>query len=65
MYRTALNNLEQISEEIHFKRQNQMSIKLPPREPGVGAENPDEFIEFPNLGKFELISPSLIFYLSI
>ncbi|CAF0886089.1 unnamed protein product [Adineta steineri] len=50
-YRAALNNLEQISEEIHMKRKNQISIKLPPREPGVGAEHPDEFIELPN---FEL-----------
>ncbi|CAF1504547.1 unnamed protein product [Adineta ricciae] len=50
-YRTALNNLEQISEEIHIQRQNQIPIKLPAREPGVGAEKPDEFIELPTLGK--------------
>ncbi|CAF1114986.1 unnamed protein product [Rotaria sp. Silwood1] len=49
MYRTALNNLERISEEIHSKRKNQLLIKLPPREPGVGSDKPDEFIELPDL----------------
>ncbi|CAF0756054.1 unnamed protein product [Didymodactylos carnosus] len=41
MYRAALNNLERISEEIHLKRKNRV-LDLPPREPGVGSENPDE-----------------------
>ena len=67
MYRTALNNLERISEEvsralvsirvrssmslqIHLKRKNQLLVKLPPREPGVGSDRPDEFIELPDLG---------------
>ncbi|CAF1458748.1 unnamed protein product [Rotaria magnacalcarata] len=49
MYRTALNNLERISEEIHLKRNNPLVIKLPPREPGVGSDKPDEFIEMPDL----------------
>jgi len=49
MYRTALNNLERISEEIHSKRNSQALIKLPPREPGVGSDKPDEFIELPDL----------------
>ncbi|CAF1632707.1 unnamed protein product, partial [Didymodactylos carnosus] len=52
MYRTALNNLEQISEEIHLKRKNRR-LDLPPREPGVGSENPDDDnfqpIEIPDL----------------
>jgi hypothetical protein len=68
MYRTALNNLEGISEEvdmmwfnqvefiidhtfqIHSKRKSQMLVKLPPREPGVGSDRPDEFIELTALG---------------
>ncbi|CAF3937478.1 unnamed protein product [Rotaria sordida] len=49
MYRTALNNLERISEEIHSKRKNHLLINLPPREPGVGSDKPDEFIELPDL----------------
>ena len=69
MYKTALNNLERISEEvrimnvrspfvlfaflkIHMKRKTHIFHKLPPREPGVGSERPDEFIEMPKLGKF-------------
>ncbi|CAF1514689.1 unnamed protein product [Rotaria sordida] len=48
-YRTALNNLEQISDEIHTKRKNEILIKLPLREPTIGAEKSDEFIELPNL----------------
>ena len=68
MYRTALNNLERISEEvspslmsyysfsdsseqIHSKRNTQLLMKLPPREPGVGSDKPDEFIELPDLGE--------------
>ncbi|CAF1043382.1 unnamed protein product [Rotaria sp. Silwood1] len=47
-YRTALNNLEQISDEIHTKRKNQIIMKLPLREPAVGAEKSDEFIEIPS-----------------
>ncbi|CAF0733277.1 unnamed protein product [Adineta ricciae] len=58
-YRTALNNLEQISEEIHIQRQNQTPIKLPPREPGVGAEKPDEFIELPTLDLNEFVKIDL------
>ncbi|CAF1421041.1 unnamed protein product [Adineta steineri] len=60
MYRTALNNLERISEEIHLKRKSQLSIKLPPREPGVGSDRPDEFIELPDLEltEFPKIDPS-------
>jgi hypothetical protein len=27
-------------------------MNLPPREPGVGSDKPDEFIELPNLGKY-------------
>ncbi|UJR22309.1 hypothetical protein I4U23_025371 [Adineta vaga] len=49
MYRTALNNLERISEEIHIKRKTQLIMQLPPREPGVGSDKPDEFIELPDL----------------
>ncbi|CAF2724584.1 unnamed protein product [Rotaria sp. Silwood2] len=49
MYRTALNNLERISEEIHSKRKSYSLMKLPPREPGVGSDKPDEFIELPDL----------------
>ncbi|UJR26801.1 hypothetical protein I4U23_008114 [Adineta vaga] len=58
-YRTALNNLEQISEEIHIKRKNQIPIKLPPREPGVGAEKPDEFIELSSLESTEFVKIDL------
>ncbi|KAK2140862.1 hypothetical protein LSH36_1225g00022 [Paralvinella palmiformis] len=36
-YRTALSNLEAISEEIHQKRRKR--LLLPPRTPGVGAES--------------------------
>lgn len=72
MYRTALNNLERISEEvhrmkpifhsinflfqIHSKRSSQLLMKLPPREPGVGSDKPDEFIELPTLGKYTNLS---------
>ena len=72
MYRTALNNLERISEEvrgtnpifhpidlllqIHSKRSSQLLMKLPPREPGVGSDKPDEFIELPTLGKYKIFS---------
>ncbi|CAF2432574.1 unnamed protein product [Rotaria sp. Silwood2] len=55
-YRAALNNLEQISDEIHTKRKNQILMKLPLREPTVGAEKSDEFIELPTIGKFYLTS---------
>ncbi|CAF3657744.1 unnamed protein product [Rotaria socialis] len=48
-YRAALNSLEQISDEIHTKRKNQILLQLPLREPGVGAETPDEFIELPKI----------------
>ncbi|CAF2857966.1 unnamed protein product [Rotaria sp. Silwood2] len=48
-YRAALNNLEQISDEIHTKRKNQILMKLPLREPTVGAEKSDEFIELPTI----------------
>ena len=37
IYRNALSNLEQISEEIHAARQLKKG-PLPPRTPGVGAE---------------------------
>jgi len=39
--------------KIHSKRKSQLLIKLPPREPGVGSDKPDEFIELPDLGKYE------------
>lgn len=29
-------------------------MKLPPREPGVGSDKPDEFIELPTLGKYSI-----------
>ncbi|CAF1435072.1 unnamed protein product [Rotaria magnacalcarata] len=48
-YRAALNSLEQISDEIHRRRKNQILLKLPLREPGVGAETPEEFIELPKI----------------
>ncbi|CAF1382855.1 unnamed protein product [Rotaria sordida] len=56
MYRTALNNLERISEEIHSKRKNHLLINLPPREPGVGSDKPDEFIELPDLDLSTVVS---------
>lgn len=34
-----------------MKRKNQILPNLPKREPGVGAENSDVFIELPNIGK--------------
>ncbi|CAF0980580.1 unnamed protein product [Adineta ricciae] len=60
MYRTALNNLERISEEIHTKRKTQLLVQLPPREPGVGSDRPDEYIELPDLEltEFPKIDPS-------
>ena len=30
-------------------------MSLPPREPGVGSDKPDEFIEIPDLGKLKII----------
>jgi len=48
-YRTALNNLEQISEEIHLKRQKPLDLPLPPREPTIGAEQSTPFIEISSL----------------
>lgn len=41
-YRGALSTLEAISEEVHMKRK--MAEVLPPRTPGVGAENLDNDI---------------------
>lgn len=67
-YRTALNNLEQISEEvgefhcsdrsmliiglfqIHSQRQRRLNLPLPPREPTIGSEQTNSFIEIPSLG---------------
>ncbi len=39
-YRSALSNLENISEEIHKQRKKRLN--LPPRTPGVGAEADDK-----------------------
>ena len=60
-YQGALQNLEQISEEIHHRRKEEGGgsdsggkVPLPPRTPGVGAEscNDDEQADLPaiNLG---------------
>lgn len=44
IYKEAMRNLSRISEEIHHKRKlRKMISDLPPREPGVGAEKPDNF----------------------
>jgi hypothetical protein len=36
-------------------------MKLPPREPGVGSDKPDEFIELPDLGKYSILLLSISF----
>ena len=36
-------------------------MKLPPREPGVGSDKPDEFIELPDLGKYLILLLSISF----
>jgi hypothetical protein len=38
--------------KIHTKRKSLLLMKLPPREPGVGSDKPDEFIELPDLGEY-------------
>ena len=38
LYRTALANLERISNDIHAQRNADKGLELPPRTPGVGAE---------------------------
>ena len=56
-YRAALSTLEAISEEVHLKRR--MAAMLPPRTPGVGAENlSDVGSDLPsiNLGRPEGLS---------
>ena len=47
-YKTALHNLEAISDEIHLKRRKRMM--LPPRTPGVGAESDISSLPEVNLG---------------
>ena len=47
--------------KIHSKRKTEFFIKLPPREPGVGSDKPDEFIELPELGKRDNSKWSFLF----
>lgn len=46
-YRTALNNLESISEAVHAHRR--LRLNLPPRTPGVGAEADTGKLEWPSI----------------
>ena len=48
-YRDSLTQLEKISEQIHEQRNESMKL-LPPRTPGVGAEDDDDLPSI-NLGK--------------
>ena len=62
-YRAALSTLEAISEEVHLKRR--MAAMLPPRTPGVGAENlSDVGSDLPsiNLGRPEGLSDFFFFF---
>ncbi|XP_013417874.1 SH3 domain-binding protein 5-like [Lingula anatina] len=55
-YSAALKNLERISEEVHLRRKSRVGqFKLPPREPGVGAESVSSESSLPevNLDKLE------------
>jgi hypothetical protein len=47
-YRSALTNLEEISDDIHRKRKKRLN--LPPRTPGVGAESDLSSLPSINLG---------------